>query len=253
MKPEICEFFPIPDLFQFDHLLCIQPHPDDLEIGAGAAIARLNRTGIKTTWLTVTDGSAGTYDPSANPASLARARRKEAEKAAALLGTENLFWLDFADGANLPYEKARSGIAGAIRKLKPAAVLVCDPWLPYEAHTDHIRTGLAAAEAAFLSHMPYFCPENLADGQRPHKVEAVAFYYTAYPNTFIDVTDYWELKLAAIDCHATQFPPAKAKPLKDYLTAKARQQARNHGCELVEALKVLSTNHLHIFEVAWQC
>lgn len=253
MKPEICNFFPIPDLFQHDYLLCIQPHPDDLEIGAGATIAKLNRTGVKTTWLTVTDGSAGTDDPSADPVSLARTRRKEAEKAAALLGTADLTWLDFADGGNLPYDKTRSGIAGIIRKLKPAAVLVCDPWLPYEAHTDHIRTGLATAEAAFLSHMPHFCPENLADGLEPHKVETVAFYYTAYPNTFIDVTNYWELKLAAIDCHATQFPPAKGKLLKDYLTAKARQQAKDHGCDLVEAIKVLSTNHLHIFENAWQC
>ncbi len=253
MKPETCNFFPVPDLFKSDHLLCIQPHPDDLEIGAGATVAKLNQAGVKTTWLTVTDGSAGTYDPTVNRNELARIRRSETEEAASLLGTADMIWLGFADGGTLSYEKARSEITAVIRKLKPDAVLVCDPWLPYEAHSDHIRTGLAAAEAAFLSHMPYFCPENLTGGLEPHKVEAVAFYYTAYPNTYIDVSDYWDQKLAAIGCHVSQFPPEKGKLLKDYLTARAREKAHERGCEMVETLKVLSTNHLHIFEAAWQC
>jgi len=253
LKPETCNLFPIPDLFKSDHVLCIQPHPDDLEIGAGATIARLNQAGVKTTWLTVTDGSAGTFDPSVKREELARIRRSEAEKAAALLGTADMIWIGFTDGGTLPYEEVRSEITAAIRELKPASILVCDPWLPYEAHSDHIRSGLAAAEAAFLSHMPYFCPENLSGGLKPHKVEAVAFYYTAYPNTYIDVSDYWHQKLAAIECHASQFPPEKGKLLQDYLTARAREQARSRGCELVEALKVLSTSHLHIFEAAWQC
>ncbi len=253
MKTETGSYLPIPDLFKLDHLLCIQPHPDDLEIGAGATIARLNRAGVRTTWLTVTDGSAGTCDSSVKRDELARIRRSETEKAAALLGTTEQIWLDFADGGTLPYEKARSDIAGVIRKVKPAAVLVCDPWLPYEAHSDHIRTGLAAAEAAFLSHMPYFCPENLTGGLETHKVEAVAFYYTAYPNTYIDVSGWWDQKLAAIACHASQFSAEKRRLLENYLLTRAREQARGRGFELAEALKVLSTNHLHIFEAAWQC
>ncbi len=253
MKPDICNFFPIPDLFKTEHLLCIQPHPDDLEIGAGATVARLYRAGVNITWLTVTNGSAGTYDPSVNCTDLARTRRYETEKAAAILGANDLLWLNFPDGGNLPYEKARSSIAGAIRKTKPTAVLVCDPWLPYEAHSDHIRTGLAAAEAAFLSAIPYFCPENLEEGLTTHKVETVAFYYTAYPNTLIDASACWDSKLAAIDCHVSQFPPEKGKLLKRYLTEKAREQAESYNFELAEALKVLSPNHLHIFEPAWQC
>ncbi len=253
MKPRICDFLPIPDLLKTEHVLCIQPHPDDLEIGAGGAVARMSRSGIKVTCLTVTNGSAGTKDPSVNQHDLIQTRQRETIKASGLLGINDLMWLGFADGGNLPYEEIRIGITRVIRKLKPSAVLVCDPWLPYEAHSDHIRTGKATAEAAFLAGMPYFCPSVIEEGFKPHDVDIIAFYYTAYPNTFIDVSETWKLKLAAIDCHTSQFPPDKGNLLKKYLTAKASEQAEKHNCEIVEALKVLSPGHLHIFEEAWQC
>ncbi len=253
MKPTICNLLPIPDLFKSKSILCIQPHPDDLEIGTGATVARLAHSGIPVTCLTVTDGSAGTYDPTVNRNQLARTRRLETEKSMHSLGIDELIWLDYTDGGNLPFEAVRSDITRTIRRLKPSTIMVCDPWLPYEAHSDHLRTGMAAAEAGFMSGLPFFCPEDLEAGFEPHKNEIIAFYYTAYPNTYIDVTETWELKMAAIDCHTSQFPPGKKELLKNYLATKASIQAEKQGCDLVEALKVLSPGHLHIFEEAWQC
>ncbi len=253
MKPRICDFLPIPDFLSAENILCIQPHPDDMEIGAGATIARLSRSGKNVTVLTVTDGSAGTYRATDKPDEIADIRKKETENSAKLLGVEKLHWLNYADGGNLPYEKVRADLTGAIRRLKPDAVMVCDPWLPYEAHSDHNRTGLAAAEACLLSGMPHFCPDDLKNGIMPHSVEMITFYYTAYPNTLIDVSDTWGIKLAAIDCHISQFSGKKGKKLKEYLTLKAEEQAEKEKCRLVEAFKVLTVNHLHIFEEAWQC
>ncbi len=253
MKPRICDFLPVPELLKAKNILCIQPHPDDMEIGAGGTIARLSRAGSKTTCLTVTDGSAGTYNPTDNQDDLIMVRRTETEKSAEILGVKELLWLNFADGGNLPFEIVRASITSVIRKLKPDAVMVCDPWLPYEAHSDHNRTGLATAEAALLAGMPNFCPDDIKSGILPHKVDMIAFYYTAYPNTFIDVSDTWDLKLASIDCHVSQFSGEKGETLKNYLAARARGQAEEQGCEVVEAFKVLSPGHLHIFEEAWQC
>ena len=54
------DFFPLPDLESCQNLLCIQPHPDDNEVGAGATIARLTAKGCRITYLTVTDGRYGT-------------------------------------------------------------------------------------------------------------------------------------------------------------------------------------------------
>ena len=164
MKPRICDFLPIPDLLKAKNVLCIQPHPDDMEIGAGATVALLSRSGTAVTCLTITDGSAGTYDPAVDQEDLIMTRRREAEKTAGILGINNLLWLDFADGGFLPYEDIRSEITSAIRRQKPDAVLVCDPWLPYEAHSDHNRTGLATAEACLLAGMPNFCPADFQEG-----------------------------------------------------------------------------------------
>jgi N,N'-diacetylchitobiose non-reducing end deacetylase len=248
---KICDLMPVPDLMKAEKLLVIQPHPDDLEIGAGATVAKLVRAGKNVSCLTVTDGAAGTYSSADDGVKLAATRRSETEAAAKLLGVKELQWLDFPDGGNLVYEEVRAAITSAIRRIRPEAVLVCDPWLPYEVHSDHIRTGLAAAEAAFLANMPRFHPADLEQGLKPHAVEIVAFYYTAYPNTFIEVEDTWALKMQAIDCHASQFSGAKAEELKNLLQARAAALAAESGAELVEAFKVLSPGHLHIYEDAW--
>jgi N,N'-diacetylchitobiose non-reducing end deacetylase len=253
VKPHFCSLLPVPDLLKVEKLLVIQPHPDDMEIGAGATIARLAKSGTRVTCLTVTDGSAGTTDTNVSQDDLIALRHDETKKSTAILGIENLIWLDFADCGILSLEVIRSEITCYIRRLKPNALMVCDPWLPYEAHSDHVRTGLAAAEAGLLAHMPYFCPADMQDGLKPHPLEMIAFYYTAYPNTFIDVTTTWGKKMAAIDCHRSQFSASQRVKLKQYLEAKAREESVNQNCELVEALKVLSTDHLHIFEQAWQC
>ncbi len=253
MEPRICDYFPVPDLLKAKTLLCIQPHPDDMEIGAGATVALMARAGAAVTCLTVTDGSAGTHDPNKNQNELAEIRRLEAEEGANILGVQAMIRLEFADAGYLPLEAVRSEITRVIRMVRPEAVMVCDPWLPYEAHSDHVQTGRAAAEACFLAGMPYFHPADIQEGLEPFAVQMVAFYYTAFPNTFLDVSACWDLKMAAIDCHVSQFPPEEAKVLKGYLDAKARSHAKERGCEFVEALKVLSRQHLHIVEEAWQC
>ena len=253
MKPAFCDFLPVPDLLKAETLLVVQPHPDDMEIGAGATLARLSGVGANITCLTITDGSVGTYDPNVSSIDLTKTRQKETEQSAGILGINDLVWLDFIDGGNLPYEEVRAKITRVIRQTRPDAILVCDPWLPYEVHSDHIRTGLAAAEAGFLAGMPHFCRADLEDGLEPHSVDIFAFYYTAYPNTFVDVSETWQFKMDAIDCHKSQFSKDQAEMFKTFLTLKSRHHAEGRGCELVEALKVLSPLHLHIFEEAWQC
>lgn len=248
---KICDLLPIPDLMQTDSMLVIQPHPDDLEIGAGATVAKLIQAGKKISCLTVTDGSAGTYDGNVSGKQLVAIRKTESEEAAKIIGLSDLHWLNFPDGGNLVYEEVRSAITSIIRQVRPDTLMVCDPWLPYEVHTDHIRTGLAAAEAAYLANMPSFCHLDIENGLQPHAIKIVAFYYTAYPNTLIDVTNTWALKMQAIDCHVSQFSGIKAEKLKNLLQARAAALAAENGTELVEAFKVLSPDHLHIFEDAW--
>lgn len=250
---QVKELFPVPDLLSMRRVLCVQAHPDDGEIGAGATVARLVQAGARVVYLTVTDGGVGTQDPSLEPGELVRIRRREGEEAALLLGVTGMIWLDFPDGGNLQLSAVREKIIEAVRRVRPDLLMVMDPWLPYEAHSDHRTSGLAAAEAVLLSGYPHACPQHLAEGLAPHAPQAVAFYATSRPNTFIDVTDTWALKLAALKKHESQFSPDNLEMVAAYLTAKAREHAVGRGFELAEAFKVLLPLQLHLFEDAWQC
>lgn len=250
---QVKELFPVPDLLSMRRVLCVQAHPDDGEIGAGATVARLVQAGARVVYLTVTDGGVGTQDPSIDPPELAGIRRREGEEAARLLGVTRMIWLDFPDGGNLQLPAVREKIIEAVRRVRPDLLMVMDPWLPYEAHSDHRATGLAAAEAALLSGYPHACPQHLAGGLAPHTLKAVAFYATSRPNTFINVSATWPLKLAALKKHKSQFDPDSLEMIGAYLTAKAREHAAGRDFELAEAFKVLSPLQLHLFEDAWRC
>ncbi len=250
---KVKDLLPIPELLSMRRVLCVQAHPDDCEIGAGATVAGLVRAGAEVVYLTVTDGGAGTIDAAVAPAELAALRRREGEEAARLLGVTQMIWLDFPDGGCLELPAVRDKIIGAVRQVRPDALMVMDPWLPYEAHSDHRTTGLAAAEAALLSGFPHISPQRSGEGPAPHAPVAVAFYSTSRPNTFIDVTATWPLKMEALKKHESQFTPESLEMIVAYLAAKSREHAAGKGFEMAEAFKVLSPTHLHMFEDAWQC
>lgn len=238
---ELKDFLPIPDLEACRALLCIQPHPDDNEIGAGATIAKLVSKGCRVTYLTVTNGNMGSVDPNVQPAEIKAMRRKEAEEAAAILGVTDCRFLDYADACYPDEKMLCRDIVSVIRKVRPDMIMTVDPFLPYEVHPDHIKVGMAAAQAFLFSPFPHLDPDT-----EPFSVEGMAFHSTAYPNTYIDVDKTWELKLKAIMAHKSQFGPAIPQELKYYFEHKARSYGAIAGFERAEAFKVLTGSHLHM-------
>jgi LmbE family N-acetylglucosaminyl deacetylase len=63
-----------------------------------------------------------------------------------------------------------------------------------------------------------FFPELREEGLQPHSVKEVWLSLTAQPNTIIDVTDYWSIKLSALHEHVSQIP--------DYQKLDERQRNR---------------------------
>lgn len=235
------DFLGVPGLERAKRVLCVQPHPDDNEIGAGGTIAWLASLGIEVVYLTVTDGCIGTQDATITPERLAEIRRTEAERSARHLGVSELVWLGYHDG-DVPEERElAAAIMGVIRTVKPDAVLMPDPWLPYEAHRDHRLTGLATANACILSGFPHAKSEPHAP---PHAVPTVGFYCTTKPNTWINVDRTWGKKMEAIKMHASQFPEGWTM-FSMYLDMKARELAKGRGFARAEAFKVVPTILLH--------
>ncbi len=241
---EYMDYIPIPDLLSCKSLLCVQPHPDDNEVGAGATIAKLSQKGCDITYLTVTNGSRGTEDPNINERALADIRKKEAEKAADLLGVYSRIFLDFEDGGYLDEMQLRSSIISVIRKVKPEFVLTVDPFLPYEAHPDHRRVGMAVAEACMFG--TYTGEGSEEPDEWSRSISGIVFHSTAYPNTFIDVDETWDLKIKAILAHRSQFSSESFKLLGRYFDNKSRQYAEGRSFMRAEAFKVLPPILLHM-------
>lgn len=244
------DLLPVPDLEACRSLLCVQPHPDDNEVGAGATIAKLAAAGCAVSCLTVTDGRLGTPDPAMPPQEVVALRRGEVEAAARILGVSRCLFLDVPDGSFPDEAMLCRRIVAVIRELRPEIVLTCDPFLPYETHPDHRRVGMAVMEACLFSQFPHFVADP-AGAHAPWAVSGVALHTTHAPNTFIDVTATWETKLQAIAAHASQFPAPVLAQYRAYFDFKGAEfAARGAGrraarSDRAEAFKVLSPLHLH--------
>ncbi|MBI9101442.1 MAG: PIG-L family deacetylase [Spirochaetales bacterium] len=233
-----------PKLKNIKCAICIQPHPDDNEVGMGGVIAKLTNEGCIVHYLTVTDGSLGLTDASMTHEQLAVVRKKETEDSGTLLGVEHFHHLNYQDGTLHDINKLSGEIGEIIRNVKPDFIFCPDPWLNYEAHQDHIVTGKAAAQS-FISTSLIKYPRGTKTG--PHQVKGIGFYYTSRPNTIVDITDTFNLKFKAMGVHKSQFDQKTLGLFKLYFKQKAKKAAADKKFKLGCELKILGENHLHCF------
>ncbi|GMA61607.1 hypothetical protein NZD89_17925 [Alicyclobacillus fastidiosus] len=95
---------------------------------------------------------------------------------------------------------------------KPDIVFTVDPWMACEAHPDHIKTGYAVAKAVLFSNNPMLIPDF-----PPYAVRQIGFYHTNYPNTYMDITEHCEQKIASIFAHKSQFAHSEVQMIETYL------------------------------------
>lgn len=226
-------------------ILCIQPHPDDNEIAAGGTVAWMKERGCEVVYVTMTDGCMGTSDPTLYPEKLAEVRRGEQEEAARILGVDQLIWMNYRDSELIASLEARSKLITIVRKVKPDIIVTPDPWLTYEAHPDHIATGILAAEASMFSGLIHVNPQDIREGLTPHHVKFIAFYWSRKPNTYVDVTRYVDVKLKAISSHRSQFPGENLNRFLETIKAYMRAMGKKIGVEYAEPFKILPVGSLH--------
>ena len=193
-----------------DKVLVILAHPDDPEFFCGATIARWARAGKQIRYCMLTCGDKGSDDPAMTPDRLCALRHEEQINAAGVLGVTDLVWLNYRDGELVPTLETRLRVAREIRKFQPDIVVTCDPARVITAfgtinHPDHRAAGAIALEAIMpgAGNRMYFT-ELLAEGLEPHQVKEVFIAGAAEPDTVIDVSDTFELKLKALRQHRSQ-------------------------------------------------
>jgi LmbE family N-acetylglucosaminyl deacetylase len=183
--------------------LAIAAHPDDVEFGCGATLAKWAADGCRIIHVICTDGSKGTWDPSADTDALVATRQDEQRAASvALGGTGEVVFVGRVDGELEADRSTRSEVALAIRTHRPDIVLGHDPWKRYRLHPDHRAAGWLCIDSVVAARDPHFFPEHGVDHHRP---SGILLFEADEPN-HVEVVDESHLtaRCAALEAHGSQ-------------------------------------------------
>jgi len=169
--------------YQNQTVLAVGAHPDDLELAVGGTLARLARNGARVVMAIVSI-----------PTEFER-RREEARRAAEILGCELRFLVE--DGCrridDIKTYHLVSLIDAAVHDLEPAAVMTHSA---SEFHRDHVAVHNACVSSQRLKPFDFF-------HFNPTMCRPVPTPF--HPRAYVDVSDTMDLKMKAIEAHASQF------------------------------------------------
>jgi LmbE family N-acetylglucosaminyl deacetylase len=218
--------------------MLVVAHPDDAEFSSAGTIAKLAKEGKKVILIQVTSGDMGTADIEVSPEDLARRREGEESEAAKILGIDEVVFLRVTDGAVVADLNMREKVVRMIRTFKPDVILTHDPFRPYALHPDHRAVGMATTDAVYpTARDPHYFPAHSRAGLEPHKTAEVWYFGAEEPDLFIDITDTFDTKIAALRAHESQV--GKAEGLEERLRERAKELAKDQPFELAEAFKVI--------------
>ena len=240
---------PLPDLEGFERYLFVGPHPDDIEIGAGATVSRLASLGKQITFLICTDGRYGDENTDLLGLELARVRKEEARQSAGLLGVEDVRFLELSDGGFYSREDLFSGIAKVIGEVQPEVIFAPDPNVSSECHVDHLNVGQAVRRLAYLASNEGIMAQY---GAKPASIQVLAYYMTARPNRFVSTRGHLQKQLDAIfNCHMSQFPAgcAGADSIRLYLKLRSIDFGIRSLKGQAEGFRVLGQTQMHCLPV----
>lgn len=244
---------PIPKMENEDRFLFIGPHPDDIEIACGGFVSKLTKAGKKVFFLIVTDGGSGSSNPEESLEGLVQLRKNESALAAASLGVEEIYHLDFPDGGEYDVWDVAKKIARIILECNPDVVISPDPGMPSEMHPDHTDTGKAAARALLLASFPLMAKRNnivfpITKVDHFHS-RILGFYYTHRVNQVIDLSQEEVLsKINAIQKHASQFlAPLALETILFYLQTRGDSLKSSPDFASSEGYFVMGSMHQHCF------
>jgi LmbE family N-acetylglucosaminyl deacetylase len=183
-------------------VLAIGAHPDDIEFGCGATLAKWARDGSHVELLVLTDGSKGTWDGGQDLDALVATRREEQRAAAAALGAREVHFLDAVDGELEADAHRREQVCAVIRAVRPDVVLGHDPWKHYRLHPDHRRAGELVIDGIVAARDPHFFPATGA----PHRPSLLLLFEAEEVDHVEHVTDAdVRTKVEALLCHQSQW------------------------------------------------
>jgi LmbE family N-acetylglucosaminyl deacetylase len=186
--------------FKGERVLAVVAHPDDAELLCAGTLARARRDGAAIAILVLCSGDKG--QPTPPIPNLIAVRRREMKASARLIGAE-LFLGGFPDGSLSDNTSHRAKALSVFREFRPTLTLAHSP---EDYHQDH-RGGAAIVEA-----VSWFCASRgYTRGGKPCKTPPAVWWMDTItmsefqPGFYVDISDFVELKTAALACHKSQF------------------------------------------------
>ena len=214
--------------------LAFGAHPDDVELGCGATIAKLVSQGKKVGIVDLTRGELGTRGS-------AEIRTKETKEASKILGISLRENMDFKDGFFRNDEEHQLKIIQLIRKYQPEFVF-CNA--PDDRHIDHPKGSRLVVEASFLSGLSKInTDDSLGKTQkkwRPKNIYHYIQWKNLDPDFIFDVSGFHHTKMDAVKCYSSQFydpkskepeTPISTKNFLDFVQSRANDFGRLIGVE----------------------
>ncbi|THD67537.1 bacillithiol biosynthesis deacetylase BshB1 [Robertkochia marina] len=219
-------------------ILAFGAHPDDVELGCGATLAKEISLGKKVGIIDLTRGELGTRGTAA-------IRDKEAADAATRLGVLVRENLEFADGFFVNDKAHQLEVIRMIRKYRPEVVL-CNAI--EDRHIDHAKGSKLVSDACFLSGLikidtKFDGDDTWQDPWRPKRVYHYIQWQSIDPDFVVDVSGFMDAKMNAIEAYGSQFydpksdepqTPISTKTFFDSLDYRARDLGRLIGVDHAE-------------------
>ena len=230
-------------------ILAIGAHPDDVELGCSATIAKEISRGKKVGVLDLTRGELGTRGS-------AEIRDEEAASAAEILGLTIRENLGFKDGFFMNDEVHPKAVIEIIRKYQPEVVL-CNAI--QDRHIDHGKGSKLVSDACFLSGLrkiETISDQKAQEAWRPKQVYHYIQWENLKPDFVVDVTGFMDIKIKAVKAYSSQFydpdskepvSPISSKNFLDSISYRASDLGRIIGKESAEGFTVerfVAVDHL---------
>lgn len=211
-------------------ILAFGAHPDDVELGTGGTLAKHAAMGYKTGIIDLTRGELGTRGTP-------ETRDKEAMDAAKILNLSVRENLEMRDGFILDDEEHQLKVIKALRKYRPNIVL-CNA--PNDRHPDHPAASKLLVSAAFKAGLRKIETTENGQPQEPWRPKALYHYIQFYdlePTFAVDISDFIEQKMKAVEAYASQFYNPNSDEPKTLIAQKnfmemLRSRSQNYGIHI---------------------
>ncbi len=226
-------------------VLSIHAHPDDQEFSVGGTLAKWATAGAEIITIVITSGDGGSNDPTHDASykpTLAALREKEQMAANQALGIGKCIFMNQPDGELEPTIGLRKEITKLIRTLKPEVVITGDPQAVfygngYINHPDHRAAAQLATYAVFPSAGSRLVfADLLAEGYEPHNVKRLYLTNPEKPDTWVDISDTIDTKIAALREHKSQLGDWDPEEM---VKKWAGEDGAAQGLAYAEAFKVM--------------